>query len=97
MELNAFIGSRFFTADQELFFRSYIDAIYFTETGDAEQPESDAELTENSFDSAYHDCRRFFNVYSELFQLWKPDIEQAEELTRACRVFGEAYPEFEGS
>lgn len=67
MELNTFINKYFFTKDQELFFRSYIEAVYFTDTGDTDQPEEDAELTERFLRESANDCRKFFNVYRELF------------------------------
>lgn len=38
---------------------AYIEAIYFTETGDSEQPSSDAELTPLCKAKAYLDCRNF--------------------------------------
>jgi len=41
MELNEFISNWSMTGDSELFFRAYVEAVYFTDTGDNEQPASD--------------------------------------------------------
>lgn len=38
---------------------AYIEAIYFTETGDNDQPPADAELTPLTKCQAYIDCRNF--------------------------------------
>lgn len=39
---------------------AYIEAIYFTETGDTDQPPKDAELTAFDKAKAYLDCRQFY-------------------------------------
>lgn len=39
--------------------RAYLEAIYFTDTGDTDQPESDAELTPLCKAQAFIDCRNF--------------------------------------
>lgn len=38
---------------------AYLEAIYFTETGDADQPDTDADLTPLCKAQAYIDCRNF--------------------------------------
>ena len=68
MKLNKFISMRFMTKDQERFFRSYLEAIYFTETGDTDQPEAGDELHEQCLVKESEDCRKFFNAYHELFE-----------------------------
>lgn len=49
--------------------KAYIEAIYFTETGDSEQPGADAELTAYSKLKAHMACRNFLEAiggqYSE--------------------------------
>lgn len=39
---------------------AYIEAIYFTETGDGNQPDADAELEPIDRAQAYIDCRNFY-------------------------------------
>lgn len=39
--------------------RAYLEAIYFTETGDGDQPDADAELTPLCKAQAFIDCRNF--------------------------------------
>lgn len=46
--------------------RAYIEAIYFTETGDTDQPEPDAELTPLCKMQAYIDCRNFLRAIDDL-------------------------------
>jgi hypothetical protein len=41
---------------------AYIEAIYFTETGDGDQPSADATLTPLSRMQAYIDCRQFYQA-----------------------------------
>ncbi len=41
---------------------AYIEAIYFTETGDGDQPDADAELTPLCKAQAYIDCRNFISA-----------------------------------
>ena len=43
---------------QEHMVNAYIEAIYFTETGDEGQPEKSAELTENTKHEAWLACHR---------------------------------------
>ena len=118
MDLNRFIKNTLMTPNQKKFFRAYIEALYFTETGDSEQPEVDAELYESSLKQAWDDCRRFYNVYADIIgenveqaghDFWftrnghgtgfwdRPDVwgDYEEELTRACELMGEVWPELE--
>jgi hypothetical protein len=44
---------------------AYIEAIYFTETGDSGQPESSAELTPLTRAQSYLDCRNFYEAVTE--------------------------------
>lgn len=44
--------------------QAYIEAIYFTETGDNDQPEDDAELTPLCKAQAFIDCRNFLAAIS---------------------------------
>lgn len=44
--------------------QAYIEAIYFTETGDNDQPEADAELTPLCKARAFIDCRNFLAAIS---------------------------------
>ena len=53
---------------------AYIEALYFTETGDEGQPDSDAELTPLSRANALNACARFYATFNAKFQ---GDIEQA--------------------
>lgn len=66
MNMHEFIDSWMFTDNQAVFFRAYIEAVYFTETGETDQPESDADLTHEFLRQSAMDCDRFFNVYGEL-------------------------------
>lgn len=44
---------------------AYIEAIYFTETGDDDQPEADADLDPYTRMQAYIDCRNFYWAVTE--------------------------------
>jgi hypothetical protein len=44
---------------------AYIEAIYFTETGDGDQPDADAELEPIDRAKAYIDCRNFYWAVTE--------------------------------
>lgn len=74
MNLNQFIQNRMFSKNQEEFFRAYIEAVYFTETGDTDQPESDAGLTHEFLRQSAMDCNLFYDEYAELIG---DNIEQA--------------------
>lgn len=74
MDLNQFIQNRMFSKTQEEFFRAYIEAVYFTETGDTDQPESDADLTHEFLRQSAIECRLFHTAYAELIG---DNIEQA--------------------
>lgn len=50
----------------EIFTSAYIDAIYFTETGDIDQPGSSDELTLLSKAAIYRQCRDFYEAYRDL-------------------------------
>lgn len=74
MQPNTFIEKSFMVKEQEKFFRAYIEALYFTETGDFGQPEVGAGLYESSLKQAWDDCRRFYNVYADIIG---ENVEQA--------------------
>lgn len=42
--------------------QAYLAAVYFTETGDRDQPDSNAELTEGFKAQAHTDCARFLRT-----------------------------------
>lgn len=44
---------------------AYIEAIYFTDTGDTDQPEAGADLTPLTRMRAYIDCRNFYLAVTE--------------------------------
>lgn len=44
------------------FLSAYIMAIYFTETGDGDQPDSEVQMSDDLFDSAYSECFAFQSV-----------------------------------
>lgn len=75
MDLHEFIDSWMFTDKQAVFFRAYIEAVYFTETGDTDQPGSDVDLTHEFLRQSAMDCNRFYNAYGELIGHHR--IEQA--------------------
>jgi len=45
--------------------KAYLEAVYFTETGDTDQPGSDAELTPLFKARAYIDCRNFLEAVKD--------------------------------
>ena len=49
----------------ETMFKAYLTAVYFTDTGDNEQPEERAELTPQFKARAYLDCRNFLYAIRE--------------------------------
>lgn len=49
------------------FIRAYVEAVYFTETGDEGQPPATAELTDGLLVEAYVECYEFFVRYRHLF------------------------------
>lgn len=51
---------------QEEFLSAYIEAIYFTETGDTGQPSALAELTPYFKAVAWSECRNFWRAYGAL-------------------------------
>lgn len=62
---------------EEKFTRHYIEAIYFTDTGDEEQPPSDAELTPYCRARCWIDCRNFLRAYGNLIEESGADLAQA--------------------
>ena len=66
MELNEFINKWSLSGDRELFFRAYIEAVYFTDTGDNDQPDRYAELTYDFLRQSAGECNRFHAAYLEL-------------------------------
>jgi hypothetical protein len=61
----------------EEFTKHYIAAIYFTETGDADQPEQDAELTPLCKAHCWADCRNFLLAYRSLIEASGASLDQA--------------------
>ena len=49
--------------DLENFTSAYIEALYFTDTGDVEQPDSDAELSNETRLDIEADCRSFWRRF----------------------------------
>ena len=47
---------------------AYIEALYFTDTGDCDQPPASAQLTPLCKARAWVECRNFLWAYSELLQ-----------------------------
>ncbi len=61
----------------ETFTKACIEALYFTDTGDDEQPPKDAELSEETRLDLEADCRSFYHRYSCYFEPGGQDDEQA--------------------
>lgn len=59
------------------FVRHYIAAIYFTETGDDEQPAANADLTPLCKARCWIDCRNFLQAYRPLIEASGASLEQA--------------------
>lgn len=59
------------------FTTAYIEAIFFTETGDSDQPASDDELTPLSQARAWIDCRNFWQAYGPLVRAAGASASQA--------------------
>jgi hypothetical protein len=57
----------------ETMFKAYIEAVYFTDTGDNEQPDSCAELTDYFKARAYIDCRNFLYATKDLSEDDNPE------------------------
>lgn len=49
--------------------QGYVEAIYFTETGEADQPAKGAELTDWTKSQAYLQCRNFYWATTEALSL----------------------------
>ena len=60
--------------DLEQFTAAYIAAIYFTDTGEPDQPETDAELAEETRERIQADCAAFFEQAAAMFGA---NVEQA--------------------
>ena len=54
---------------------AYIEAIYFTDTGDTDQPPKDAELTPFDKAKSYLDCRQFYWGVTEDLQISADDLD----------------------
>lgn len=59
------------------FVKHYIAAIYFTDTGDADQPDSDAELTPYFKARCWIDCRNFLGAYRTHIEASGASLDQA--------------------
>ena len=49
------------TQDEQSFIAAYFEAVYFTETGDLDQPEADAELDSDFQRESILDCLAFYS------------------------------------
>ena len=67
MNSNEFIQDIIGSKEYKQFLSAYIEAIYFTDTGDIGQPESYEDLTHNFLIESSQECRKFYNVYKDLF------------------------------
>lgn len=52
-------------SDTDTMVAAYIQAIYFTETGDTDQPAADAEICDYDRAKAYLECRNFYWAATE--------------------------------
>lgn len=64
--------------NEERMYQAYIEAIYFTETGDGDQPPNTAELTPLSKAQAYIDCRNFLWGATEALQVPERQIDWSQ-------------------
>lgn len=64
--------------DLDTMVKAYIEAIYFTETGDSEQPPADAELSALDKAEAYLDCRNFYQAAIEELGCEPRDIDWSQ-------------------
>lgn len=55
---------------------AYIEALYFTETGDFDQPSSAAELSDSTKMEAWSDCRQFYWALTEELGITDVDWKQ---------------------
>ena len=53
---------------KESFVAGFFDALYFTDTGDTDQPPCDAELSPELVKRLTADCHKFWGMHSELIQ-----------------------------
>lgn len=56
---------------------SYIEAVYFTETGDTDQPPATAELTDLFKADAYFTCRRFHQTVTQELDVPEAQVDWA--------------------
>lgn len=63
--------------DIDDFTRAYIEAIYFTETGDSDQPGADSKLSAYDKCKAINDCRSFLQAYGQILRNNEVDMTQA--------------------
>lgn len=63
--------------DAERMTKAYLEAVYFTDTGDGDQPDADAQLTPLFKARAWADCRNFIHAYGSLIKEAGATIEQA--------------------
>jgi hypothetical protein len=67
------------------FTRAYIEAAFFTETGDTDQPPADAELSQSGFDDAKSDCADFLTLintnglFDEYLKTYRPIDSMAHD------------------
>jgi len=61
----------------EQFTQAYIEAIYFTETGDVDQPAHNAQLTPYYKAKSWIECRNFFWAYGAILKGVGVDPDQA--------------------
>jgi hypothetical protein len=60
----------------EAIIKGYLDAILFTETGDGNQPDPDAQLTDATKLQAFKDCRNFWRAADSIEGITHIDPEQ---------------------
>lgn len=61
----------------EVFLRAYLEAVYFTETGDSGQPSATAQLLPYFKAVAWGECRNFWSAYGRLIESVGGSPEQA--------------------
>ncbi len=64
--------------DVEIMTRAYIEALYSTDTGDNDQPESTAELTPLCLAKAFIDCRNFHRALTRELPIAPPVFDWAQ-------------------
>lgn len=61
--------------DRETMTAAYIEAVYFTDTGDCDQPPADAELTAACRARAHLDCRNFYRALTCEVWVYLPPLD----------------------